>query len=174
MAVRCQIVEDQMREITFYPSKAKHLRVLTVCLLFTASGVWTAYNGEGMGHFVYLIFGLFSVLNVIMLLPNANYLKLRDDEFEFGRIFRKHCVKWEDVKNFKIWTYSHQHGSIEQVGWNYKEGVEVSKFVRINKMVGIDDCLADTYGMKTEELLSLMNEHLANHRDKRSRLNLDC
>ena len=158
-----------MREITFYPSKAKHLRMLPVFLLFTAVGVWMAYDGEGMGHFVYLVFGLFSVLPVIMLLPNANYLKLRDDEFEFGRIFGKHCVKWEDVKNFEIWTYSHQHGSIEQVGWNYKEGVEVSKFVRINKMLGIDDCLPDTYGMKTKELLSLMNEHLANHRDKRSR-----
>ena len=128
-----------------------------------------AYDGEGMGHFAYLFFGLCSVASVSMLLPNASYLRLRDDEFEFGRIFRKHCVKWEDVKNFEIWTYSHRHGSIEQVGWNYKEGVEVSKFVRINKMVGIDDCLADTYGMKTEELLSLMNEHLANNRDKHSR-----
>ena len=158
-----------MREITFYPSKAKHLRMLSVSLLFTAVGVWMAYDGEGMGHFVYLVFGLFSVVGVIMLLPDANYLKLRDDEFEFGRIFRKHCVKWEDVENFEIWTFIDLPGSIKQVGWNYKEGVEVSKFVRINKMVGIDDTLDDTYGMKTEELLSLMNEHLANHRDKRSR-----
>ena len=36
-------------------------------------------------------------------------------------------------------------------------------------MVGIDDTLDDTYGMKMEELLSLMNERLANHRDKHSR-----
>ena len=35
-------------------------------------------------------------------------------------------------------------------------------------MVGIDDCLADTYGMKPDVLLSLMNEHLANHGDKHS------
>ena len=163
-----------MQEITFYPSKAKYLLILSGSLLFTAGGVWMAYDGEWKGHFVYLFFGLCSVAFVITLLPNASYLKLRDDEFEFGRIFRKHCVKWEDVKNFEIWTYSHRHGSIEQVGWNYKEGVEVSKFVRIARRAGTDDCLADTYGMKTEELLSLMNEHLANHRDKRSRLNLDC
>ena len=158
-----------MQEITFYPSKAKHLRMLSVSLLFTAVGVWMAYDGEGMGHFVYLVFGLFSVVGVIMLLPDANYLKLRDDEFEFGRVFRKHCVKWEDVENFEIWTFIDLPGSIKQIGWNYKEGVEVSKFVRLNKMVGIDDCLADTYGMETDELLSLMNEQLANHRDKRSR-----
>ena len=158
-----------MQEITFYPSKAKYLLGLSAGLLFTERGVSMAYDGEWMGHFVYLFFGLCSVASVITLLPDASYLKLRDDEFEFRRLFRKHCVKWEDVKNFEIWTYSHRHGSIEQVGWNYKEGVEVSKFVRINKMVGIDDTLDDTYGMKMEELLSLMNEHLANHRDKYSR-----
>ena len=154
-----------MHEITLYPSKAKGLLVLFGSLLATALGVWMVCEGEWIGHVGYLFFGLCSVACVIQLLPGASYLKLRDDEFEFGRIFGKHCVKWEDVKNFEIWT----HGSIEMVGWNYKEGVEVSIFVRINKRAGTDELLADTYGMKTEELLSLMNEHLANHRDKRSR-----
>ena len=102
MAVPCQIEEDQRQEITFYPSKAKYLLMLSGSLLFTAGGVWMAYDGEGMGHFAYLFFGLCSVLSVIMLLPDANYLKLRDDEFEVGRVFRKHCVKGEDVKNFAI------------------------------------------------------------------------
>ena len=168
MAVRCQIEEDQMQEITFYPSKAKYLLGLSASLLFTERGVSMAYDGEWMGHFVYLFFGLLSVVFVILLLPglpDAKYLKLIDDEFEFRRLFRKHIVKWEDVENFEIWTFRNLPGSIKQLGWNYKEGVEVSKFVRINKMVGIDD----TYGMKMEELLSLMNERLANHRDKHSR-----
>ena len=159
-----------MQEITFYPSKAKYLLGLSASLLFTERGVSMAYDGEWMGHFVYLFFSLLSVVFVILLLPglpDAKYLKLRDDEFEFGRMFRKHCVTWKDVKNFEIWTYSHQDGSIKQVGWNYKEGVEVSEFVRSNKMVGIDDCLADTYGMKLEELVSLLNEHLERSRDRR-------
>ena len=161
-----------MQEITFYPSKAKYLLGLSASLLFTERGVSMAYDGEWMGHFVYLFFGLFSVVFVTALLPglpDAKYLKLRDDEFEFRRLFRKHFVKWEDVENFEIWTFVDLPGSIKQVGWNYKEGVEVSKFVRINKMVGIDDTLDDTYGMKMEELLSLMNERLANHREKHSR-----
>ena len=172
MAVRCQIEEDQMQEITFYPSKAKYLQGLSASLLFTAYGVWMAYDGESMGHFIYLISGLFSAAFVTALLPglpDAKYLKLRYDEFEFGRLFRPHCVKWKDVENFEIWTVVDLPGSIKQLGWNYKEGVEVSKSVRINKMVGIDDTLPDTYGMKMEELLSLMNEYLANHRDKHSR-----
>ena len=161
-----------MQEITFYPRKAKYLFGLSASLLFTERGVSMAYDGEWMGHFVYLWFGLLSVVFVILLLPglpDAKYLKLRDDEFEFRRAFRQHFVKWEDVENFEIWTPFDLPGSIKQVGWNYKEGVEVSKFVRINKMMGIDDTLDDTYGMKREELLSLMNERLANHRDKHSR-----
>ena len=158
-----------MQEITFYPSKAKYLLGLSGSLLFTERGVSMAYDGEWMGHFVYLFFGLLSVVFVILLLPglpDAKYLKLRDDEFEFRRLFRKHVVKWEDVENFEIWTFSDLPGSIKQLGWNYKEGVEVSKFVRINKMMGIDDTLGETYGMKMEELLSLMNEYHACHREK--------
>ena len=162
-----------MGEVTLFPNKANkamHLRMLLTGLAFTACGVCMVSLGAWVGHVVYLFSGLGSAISVMVLLrPSASYLKLRDDEFEFGRVFRKYCVKWEDVENFEIWTASHQHGSTEQVGWNYKEGVEVSKFVRLNRNVGIDDCLADTYGMETDELLSLMNEHLANHRDKRSR-----
>ena len=90
MPVRCQIEKDQMQEITFYPSKAKYLLGLSASLLFTERGVSMAYDGEWMGHFVYLFFGLLSVLFVILLLPglpDAKYLKLRDDEFEFRRLF---------------------------------------------------------------------------------------
>ena len=154
-----------MKETTFYPSKVKQLFALLGSLLFTAVGVWMAYEGEFFGHLTYLFFGLCSVAWVVMMLPGASYLKLRDDEFEFSRLFRKHCVKWEDVENFEIWTYSQTHS----VGWNYKEDVDVSKFVRINKKMGIDELLPDMYGMKEDELLSLMNEHLVRHRDKHSR-----
>ena len=158
-----------MQEITFYPSKAKYLLMLSGSLLFTAVGVWMAYDGEWTGHFVYLFSGLCSVLVVIMLLTNASYLKLSDDEFETGRLFGKRCVKWENVEGFQIWTYSNGHFTIEGVGWNYKEDVDVSKFARINKKLGAHELLPELYGMKAEKLLSLMNEHLANHRDKRSR-----
>ena len=158
-----------MSELTLHTSKAKSLLLLLATLLFTVAGVFLAQDGELMGHVAYAFFGLCSVAYMVQLTTGGGYLKLRDDEFEFRRLFRKHFVKWEDVENFEIWTFVDLPGSIKQVGWNYKEGVEVSKFVRINKMVGIDDTLDDTYGMKMEELLSLMNERLANHRDKHSR-----
>ena len=95
-----------MQEITFYPSKAKYLQGLSASLLFTAYGVWMAYDGESMGHFIYLMFGLLSVVFVATLLPglpDASYLKLRDDEFEFIFGFgRKQCVKWDDVDSFGV------------------------------------------------------------------------
>ena len=158
-----------MSELTLHTSEAKSLLLLLATVLFTVTGVFLAQDGELMGHVAYAFFGLCSVAYMVQLTTGGGYLKLRDDEFEFRRLFRKHFVKWEDVENFEIWTFVDLPGSIKQVGWNYKEGVEVSKFVRINKMVGIDDTLDDTYGMKMEELLSLMNERLANHRDKHSR-----
>ena len=166
MDVTCQTGQDQMEEVTLYPNKAKHVRMLVGSLLFTAGGVWMVRAGEPMGHLAYVFFGLTSVTAMIQMLPGASYLKLRDDEFEFGRLFRKHCVKWEVVERFGIWTVSNN----STVGWNYKERVEVSKFVKMNRRLGIDDCLADTYGMKEEKLLSLMNEYLLKHRNKQSGL----
>ena len=158
-----------MQEITFYPSKAIRLIGTLGMLGFIVTGIWAAYRQDiFFGHLVYLLAGLNFFMSVTTMLTGASYLKLRDDEFEYGDLFRKHCVKWEDVKNFEIWTPLHRYITAKQVGWNYKEGVEVSKSVKINKWVGIDDSLADTYGMKPDELLSLMNEHLANHGDKRS------
>ena len=158
-----------MSELTLHTSKAKSLLLLLASLLFTAAGVFLAKDGELMGNVAYAFFGLCSVAYMVQLTTGGGYLKLRDDEFEFGRAFRQHRVKWKDVENFEIWTVANLPGSPKQVGWNYKEGVEVSKFVRINKKLGIDDTLGETYGMKMEELLSLMNEFLANHRVKHSR-----
>ncbi|PDH38622.1 MAG: hypothetical protein CNF01_01180 [Halieaceae bacterium MED-G27] len=83
-----------MREITFYPGKAKQLPGFLGSMLFTATGIWMVYEHDiFFGHLVYLFGGLTFVGSVIMMLTGASYLKLRDDEFEFGRVFRKHCVK---------------------------------------------------------------------------------
>ena len=163
-----------MSELTLYTSKAKSLLLLLASLLFTVAGVFLAQDGELMGHVAYAFFGLCSVAYTVRLTTGGGYLKLRDDEFEFVFGFgRKQCVKWDDVGSFGVAVVrnlsKYYVPPTRLVGWNDKQGVDVSKFGRVTSktLSGREACLPDTYGMKMEELLSLLNEHLEQSRDRR-------
>ncbi|MDQ8205777.1 STM3941 family protein [Pelagicoccus sp. SDUM812003] len=152
-----------MKETTFYPSKTKHALLLLVSITFVAGGIWLAKNGDWMGHIAYVFFGLGVVVFTIQLLPNSSYLKLKEDGFEFSALFRRHYVKWNDIKHFGIMTQTHRGMTTNKmVGWDYREEFEGSDLGRkISKKIGgIESALPDTYGMKAEELLSLMDERL--------------
>ena len=163
-----------MSELTLHTSKAKSLLLLLASLLFTVAGVFLAQDGELMGHVAYAFFGLCSVAYMVQLTTGGGYLKLRDDEFEFVFGFgRKQCVKWDDVRSFGVAVVrnlsKYYVPPTGLVGWNDKQGVDVSKFGRVTSktLSGREACLPDTYGMKMEELLSLLNEHLEQSRDRR-------
>ena len=163
-----------MSELTLHTSEAKSLLLLLATLLFTVAGVFLAQDGELMGHVAYAFFGLCSVAYMVQLTTGGGYLKLRDDEFEFVFGFgRKQCVKWDDVGSFGVAVVRNLSRyyvpPTRLVGWNYKQGVDVFKFGRVTSrtLSGREACLLDTYSMKIEELLSLLNEHLEQGRDRR-------
>ena len=163
-----------MSELTLHTSKAKSLLLLLASLLFTVAGVFMAQDGELMGHVGYGFFGLCSLAYVVQLITGGGYLKLTEDEFEFFSGFgRKQCVSWDDVDSFGVAVVRNLSRyyvpPTRLVGWNYKQGVDVSKFGRVTSktLSGREACLPDTYGMKLEELVSLMNEHLERSRDRR-------
>ena len=163
-----------MSELTLHTSKAKSLLLLLASLLFTAAGVFMALDGELMGHVGYVFFGLCSLAYVVQLITGGGYLKLKEDEFEFFSGFgRKQCVSWDDVDSFGVAVVRNLSRyyvpPTRLVGWNYKQGVDVSKFGRVTSktLSGREACLPDTYGMKLEELVSLLNEHLERSRDRR-------
>ena len=163
-----------MSELTLHTSKAKSLLLLLASLLFTVAGVFMAQDGELMGHVGYVFFGLCSLAYVVQLITGGGYLKLKEDEFEFFSGFgRKQCVSWDDVDSFGVAVVRNQSRyyvpPTRLVGWNYKQGVDVSKFGRVTSktLSGREACLPDTYGMKLEELVSLLNEHLERSRNRR-------
>ncbi len=157
---------NQIPERTLYPSRAKFIFLLLVCLLFTASGIWAANEGVQWGHLVYLICGLSSGACMLIMIKQTNYLKLGDNEFEVATLARKRRIKWDDVDSFGI-VYVHFYGGYwTQIGWDYKEGVSAPPLAILGstthskRVVGKEDTLPDTYGMKPKDLLSLMNEYL--------------
>ena len=163
-----------MSELTLHTSKAKSLLLLLASLLFTVGGVFMARDGELTGHVGYVFFGLCSLAYVVQLITGGGYLKLKEDEFEFFSGFgRKQCVSRDDVDSFGVAVVRNLSRyyvpPTRLVGWNYKQGVDVSKFGRVTSktLSGREACLPDTYGMKLEELVSLLNEHLERSRDRR-------
>ena len=163
-----------MSELTLHTSKVKSLLLLLASLLFTVAGVYMALDGELMGHVGYVFFGLCSLAYVVQLITGGGYLKLTEDEFEFFSGFgRKQCVSWDDVDSFGVAVVRNLSRyyvpPTRLVGWNYKQGVDVSKFGRVTSktLSGREACLPDTYGMKLEELVSLLNEHLERSRNRR-------
>ena len=158
---------DQIPERTLYPSRAKFVFLLLVCLLFTLGGIQVASAGEQWGHLAYLIFGLSSAACVLIMRNQTNYLKLGDNEFEIATLARKRRIKWEDVDSFGLASvYMRNLGYWTLIGWDYKKGVSAPPLAILGssthskRVVGKEDTLPDTYGMKAKDLLSLMNEYL--------------
>ena len=158
---------NQIPERTLYPSRAKFIFLLLVCLLFTVCGILVANAGEQWGHLVYLICGLSSAACVLIMRKQTNYLRLGDNEFEIATLARKRRIKWEDVDSFGIVSVDIYNGGYwTLIGWDYKKGVSAPPLAILGsrthskRVVGKEDTLPDTYGMKAKDLLSLMNEYL--------------
>ena len=158
---------NQIPERTLYPSRAKFVFLLLVCLLFTLGGIQAASAGEQWGHLAYLIFGLSSAACVLIMRKQTNYLKLGDNEFEIATLARNRHIKWDDVDSFGLVSvYMGKLGYWTLIGWDYKKGVSAPPLAILGssplskRVVGKEDTLPDTYGMKAKDLLSLMNEYL--------------
>ncbi len=158
---------DQIPERTLYPSRAKFVFLLLVCLLFTLGGFQAASAGEQWGRLVYLICGLLSAACVLIMVKQKNYLRLGDNEFEIATLAGKRRIKWDDIDSFGLVSvYMRNLGYWTLIGWDYKKGISapplaiLGSTTQSKRAVGKEDTLPDTYGMKAKDLLSQMNEYL--------------
>lgn len=161
-----------MQEMKLQTSKARQALSLLFYLLMIVLGVWLASIGQWFGHIAYLLFGYAFVLWTILLITGGSYLKLKVDGFEFiTELGGKRFVKWDDVETIEIIAQQTKYGTFSALQWRYKEGVNVSRTLshKILSHTPKSEHLIDPFGMKREELLSLMNEYLENHRYKASR-----
>jgi len=74
-------LKDSLEEKTLYPKKWKSMLFLLLTLAFTVAGVWIILDGEKMGWFVSIFFGLGVLVFLINLFPQASYLKLNEEVY---------------------------------------------------------------------------------------------
>jgi len=56
----------------------------------------------GKGTFVFLVFGLFTLVAGTSLLPNRTRLELTTEGFTLVSLFRSRTVRWSDVSEFSV------------------------------------------------------------------------
>lgn len=141
------------------PSRRRHVVLALLSAALLATGIWMISEGQGRGWPVAIFFGLCLVVFVVNLLPGAAYLELRQDGFTFRSLRRSTSYEWRDVDSFHEWR---NPASIQRlVGMDLAPHVEATTpagglFLKVNRKVGAEALLPDTYGLKASELAQVM------------------
>jgi len=149
--------QQNLPEKTLYPSKLKGILLLLMIALFVAVGIWMINSGESKGWFVAIGFGLGFLILAVNLLPQASYLKLDKEGFEFSSLFRKHKYYWTEVNHFSAGSIANN----KMVMFDFSEAYNKAKKSRkvATALSGSEAALHDTFGMKAQDLADLMNEY---------------
>ena len=136
---------------------------------FVVIGILMGRSGERFGYLISAFFGLGIPVFILAMFPNASYLKIQEDGFEFTSMYRRSFVKWADIATFGFLTQSTRFLTVNKmVGWDYVDHFEESVNGRaLSKSIsGLEAGLPDTYGMKAEELMALMVEFWERNQSK--------
>jgi hypothetical protein len=145
---------DLQLTVVLRPSPARWLAVLAICAAFTAIGVVQIRAGVREGWFVAGFFGLGALAAIVVLLPGSSYLKVRQDGFVFGTMFRRWFMPWTAVGPFSIARVAGR----ELVVFDVIDPSASSRLGGLSRMiVGANAGLPDTYGMTAGELAGLLN-----------------
>jgi hypothetical protein len=128
------------------------LLMLIGSLVFVAAGLWMLPEHPVSGYASIIFFGLCALVFCVNLLPNSSYLRLTREGFTICSTFRCRSIEWRHVGTFGVTRI----GTKKMVGWDPADSV--SKLGKANKAVcGYASALPDTYGLKAEELVQLLN-----------------
>jgi hypothetical protein len=145
---------------TLKPSRRKWVLVLCICVLFTAGGALLASAGELWGWVALVFFGLGIPVSALVLAGRINGLRLAPEGFTI-RSLRSSTFAWDDVEEFG--TFETRGGTMvgfRFVATNDKAWLGRSLAYQMSKYEG---ALPDTYGMKPEELVALMESWRARY-----------
>jgi len=163
-------------------SRRKAVFLLAAGLLFVALGFllaigmigfpgWLGVLARITGWFALVFFGLAVAVALFQLLTNRSYLLLQRDGFQMFGIRKSRLIPWSEVAAFTAVTLQNPvldllpkwiriPGAPKMVLFDYRPGVQWHQRLRSfnRSFTGHEAGLADTYGLKAEELAGLMND----------------
>jgi len=150
------MIKENSTPITFRPSKWKTLGLFLISLLFTLAGILMINDGQMMGWFVSVFFGIGCLVFIAILLPNSSYLRLSEKGFEMRSLFKSSFTNWNEVDQFE----PRYIGVNKMVFFKFNSNYEKSGGFKgmVEEMAKNEGALPDTYGHSAEELAELLNE----------------
>jgi hypothetical protein len=145
--------------VVLRPSKKKLIWFLLVSLAFVAVGLQMISHGEFLGGWLgVLFFGSGGVVFGIQLVPGASYLRISSEGFAVCTLFRRHpIVSWKEASAFRVALVPPRR--TKMVLYDRASGAPQRAARRINQfLVGADEGLPDTYGMKPQDLADFLND----------------
>ena len=149
--------------LTFRASRSKGLLVFILSWCFVALGFWLISEGERLfGWLSVGFFGLGIPVSLIMLLnPNAMYLRLDNEGFEMGSFIKKVYIKWTDVDGFEMRRLHHN----KMIAIIYAPHYNEQKFGRAvaSTLSGMEGGIANNYDAPLDDILNTLNEWQARY-----------
>ncbi|MFK7902595.1 MAG: hypothetical protein AB8B49_07100 [Nitratireductor sp.] len=146
-----------MEEKIFYPSKLKWLLVGIFGLFFLVASLLS-----NSASWYLILTGIFISaslmgLSAFHLIKNVTYLKVSNQGFIAKTPMSKKEYEWAKVSNFEVHTYKVNYASQHVVV--FTSGQKQSFFSYRRLATKHDDYLPDNFGMKADELATILNEY---------------
>jgi hypothetical protein len=129
--------------------------LLAFNLAFVAAGLIMLLQGQKLGLYVAIAFGLLALPLAMVALPGAAKLQIMREGFIATALYRGHLTRWTDVSEFRIAMM----GSGKQHILVYDDAGlrEGSHLLSGSRYAGRNSALPSTYGMTAEELTRILN-----------------
>ena len=131
---------------------------------------WIAVPARIVGWFALVFFSLAVLVALFQLLTKRSYLALTRDGFQIFGIRKSRLIPWSEVGAFTAYmpptlVFAWLPRRINDLGpkmvlFDYRPGVKAFRRMRAmnQTLTGHDAGLPDTYGLRAEELATLMND----------------
>jgi hypothetical protein len=141
--------------MTFSASRRKAFFFLLGSATAVIGGVLMSNKEPIIGWVIASLFGLNIPASIMMMLPNAMYLRLDEHGLEKGSLFGSRRVLWKDVKEFRICTI--RTSKLIQIV--YSNAYYEQKFGSVNasSVYAMDGAIADSYNSTLDDMLHTLN-----------------
>jgi Bacterial PH domain len=142
--------------LTFVASRGKALRLLLLSICCVALGAWGASESPVLGWLMVALFGLGILVSLLlMFLPSFAHLRLDEEGFEVGSIFRSRKYRWSDVVDFRIESIpgANMIAIIFHPEYKQQPGRTVA-----STLSGIDAAIPDQYNATLEQILEALTD----------------
>ena len=124
-------------------------------LVFVMGGIWGVKQGQPILWVPIVFFGLCSLVFLVQLHPESSSLTLTPEKFVVRSLFRSYEHTWDEVDHF----FPKNIASNKTVAFSYAPEYTGQQQARkiSSKIAGAEAALPDTFGMKPDELASMLN-----------------